>query len=157
MDIAKLDRFMQARPAQEEGVRWLAPFEPPLVLEGFAFFEQDGAYRRLPLDSDAVFSRAGRAALTELGTNTALQTWAKTRGAAASVFAAVRDACLSEHVLRLLAPCTTCPPPDRAVLTAICAGRATHGVTPGPVCSATEKPHIPPHCGAEGTGRKRNF
>ncbi len=71
MDIAKLDRFMQARPAQEEGVRWLAPFEPPLVLEGFAFFEQDGAYRRLPLDSDAVFSRAGRAALTELGTNTA--------------------------------------------------------------------------------------
>lgn len=58
MDIAKLDRFMQARPAQEEGVRWLAPFEPPLVLEGFAFFEQDGAYRRLPLDSDAVFSRA---------------------------------------------------------------------------------------------------
>ena len=61
MDIAKLDRFMQARPAQEEGVRWLAPFEPPLVLEGFAFFEQDGAYRRLPLDSDAVFSRAGRA------------------------------------------------------------------------------------------------
>lgn len=39
MDIAKLDRFMQARPAQEEGVRWLAPFEPPLVLEGFAFFE----------------------------------------------------------------------------------------------------------------------
>ena len=71
MDIAKLDRFMQARPAPEEGVRWLAPFEPPLVLEGFAFFEQDGAYRRLPLDSDAVFSRAGRAALTELGTNTA--------------------------------------------------------------------------------------
>ena len=71
MDIAKLDRFMQARPAQEEGVRWLAPFEPPLVLEGFAFFEQNGAYRRLPLDSDAVFSRAGRAALTELGTNTA--------------------------------------------------------------------------------------
>ena len=67
MDIAKLDRFMQARPAQEEGVRWLAPFEPPLVLEGFAFFEQNGAYRRLPLDSDAVFSRAGRAALTELG------------------------------------------------------------------------------------------
>ena len=71
MDIAKLDRFMQARPAPEEGVRWLAPFEPPLVLEGFAFFEQNGAYRRLPLDSDAVFSRAGRAALTELGTNTA--------------------------------------------------------------------------------------
>ena len=35
--------------------------------------------------------------------------------------------------------------------------RAAHGVTPGPVCSATEKPHIPPHCGAEGTGRKRNF
>ena len=63
MDIAKLDRFMQARPAQEEGVRWLAPFEPPLVLEGFAFFEQNGAYRRLPLDSDAVFSRARRAAL----------------------------------------------------------------------------------------------
>ena len=148
MDIAKLDRFMQARPAPEEGVRWLAPFEPPLVLEGFAFFEQDGAYRRLPLDSDAVFSRAGRAALTELGT---------IQRAAASVFAAVRDACLSEHVLRLLAPCTTCPPPDRAVLTAICAGRAAHGVTPGPVCSATEKPHIPPHCGAEGTGRKRNF
>ena len=67
MDIAKLDRFMQARPAPEEGVRWLAPFEPPLVLEGFAFFEQDGAYRRLPLDSDAVFSRAGRAALREKG------------------------------------------------------------------------------------------
>jgi len=43
MDIAKLDRFMQARPAQEEGVRWLAPFEPPLVLEGFAFFEQNFA------------------------------------------------------------------------------------------------------------------
>ena len=143
MDIAKLDRFMQARPAQEEGVRWLAPFEPPLVLEGFAFFEQNGAYRRLPLDSDAVFSRAGRAA--------------QIQRAAASVFAAVRDACLSERVLRLLAPCTTCPPPDRAVLTAICAGRAAHGVTPGPVCSATEKPHIPPHCGAEGTGRKRNF
>ena len=83
--------------------------------------------------------------------------WAQIQRAAASVFAAVRDACLSEHVLRLLAPCTTCPPPDRAVLTAICAGRAAHGVTPGPVCSATEKPHIPPHCGAEGTGRKRNF
>lgn len=71
MDIAKIDRFMQARPAAEEGVRWLAPFEPPLALEGFAFFAQDGAYRRLPLDSDAVFSRIGRTALTELGTNTA--------------------------------------------------------------------------------------
>ena len=175
MDIAKLDRFMQARPAQEEGVRWLAPFEPPLVLEGFAFFEQNGAYRRLPLDSDAVFSRGWRdlpfssrtahtAACSWIPTRyfpapgePPSPSWAQIQRAAASVFAAVRDACLSEHVLRLLAPCTTCPPPDRAVLTAICAGRAAHGVTPGPVCSATEKPHIPPHCGAEGTGRKRNF
>ena len=132
MDIAKLDRFMQARPAQEEGVRWLAPFEPPLVLEGFAFFEQNGAYRRLPLDSDAVFSRAGRAALTELGTNTA--------------GGCIRFRSSTGRVL------------VRARLAAaICAGRAAHGVTPGPVCSATEKPHIPPHCGAEGTGRKRNF
>ena len=142
MDIAKLDRFMQARPAPEEGVRWLAPFEPPLVLEGFAFFEQNGAYRRLPLDSDAVFSRAGRAALTELGTNTA--------------GGCIRFRSSTGRVLvraRLAAACAM----DRAVLTAICAGRAAHGVTPGPVCSATEKPHIPPHCGAEGTGRKRNF
>lgn len=81
MDIAKLDRFMQARPAPEEGVRWLAPFEPPLVLEGFAFFEQDGAYRRLPLDSDAVFSRAGEPPSPS---------WAQIQRAAVSVFAAVR-------------------------------------------------------------------
>ena len=148
MDIAKLDRFMQARPAQEEGVRWLAPFEPPLVLEGFAFFEQNGAYRRLPLDSDAVFSRAGRAALTELGTNTA-GGCIRFRSSTGRVLVRARlaAACAMHHM----------PSTGQGGLTAICAGRAAHGVTPGPVCSATEKPHIPPHCGAEGTGRKRNF
>ena len=146
MDIAKLDRFMQARPAQEEGVRWLAPFEPPLVLEGFAFFEQNGAYRRLPLDSDAVFSRAGRAALTELGTNTA--------------GGCIRFRSSTGRVLvraRLAAACAMHHMPSTGQGGFDCAGRAAHGVTPGPVCSATEKPHIPPHCGAEGTGRKRNF
>ena len=147
MDIANWTVLCRRAPHRRRGVRWLTPFEPPLVLEDCLFragTAHTAACRWIPT---RYFPAPGEPPSPS---------WAQIQRAAASVFAAVRDACLSEHVLRLLAPCTTCPPPDRAVLTAICAGRAAHGVTPGPVCSATEKPHIPPHCGAEGTGRK-NF
>ena len=71
MNFSELDQFMRLRPAGEEGMRWLAPFEPPLVLEGFAFFRTDGVYRRLPLDREPVLAAAGREALNQLSRQTA--------------------------------------------------------------------------------------
>lgn len=71
MNISDLDQFMRRRPAPKDGMRWLAPFEPPLALEGFAFFRTDGVYRRLPLDIEPVLDAAGRGPLNCLSRQTA--------------------------------------------------------------------------------------
>lgn len=71
MNIADLDRFMALRPAPEEGVRWLAPFEPPLALEGLPFFVPGGPYRRLPLDTEPLLVGTGREAINRLSRQTA--------------------------------------------------------------------------------------
>lgn len=37
------------------GIRWIKPYEWPLRLSGFEYFETDKIYRRLPLDKKALF------------------------------------------------------------------------------------------------------
>lgn len=38
--------------SQEQDIKWYAPYEAPLRLSGFAWFEQDRIYRRLPVKPD---------------------------------------------------------------------------------------------------------
>lgn len=106
MDIAKLDRFMQARPAQEEG-RAVA----------CAHLNRPSCWRDLPFSSRTAHTAAarwiptryfpapGRAALTELGTNTAGGCIRFRSSTGRVLVRALSCGCLR--------PCTTCPPPDQ--------------------------------------------
>ena len=48
MDIGKLDKNMAVEAANTDGIQWFDPKQPPFRLKGFAWFEQNGEYRRLP-------------------------------------------------------------------------------------------------------------
>lgn len=50
MDIRQFDPRMAERPANDNGIAWYVPFEPPMQLSGFAWFDRDHRYERLPLD-----------------------------------------------------------------------------------------------------------
>ena len=50
MTAEKHDKNMRPDEGAAEGLKWLAPKEPPFRLAGFAWFEQDGVYRRLPVN-----------------------------------------------------------------------------------------------------------
>lgn len=49
IDIAKLDPAMALKPTDTEGICWHLPYEKPMVLLGFNWFDVDGKYERLPL------------------------------------------------------------------------------------------------------------
>ncbi|MBQ6473793.1 MAG: SGNH/GDSL hydrolase family protein, partial [Victivallales bacterium] len=49
-DLKEIDPRMAARPADSDGIAWHLPFEPPMRLCGFAWFDRDRKYVRLPLD-----------------------------------------------------------------------------------------------------------
>ncbi|MBT4098241.1 MAG: hypothetical protein HOE86_11380, partial [Gemmatimonadetes bacterium] len=49
VDAARVDAAMAASPVDEQGLRWLDPQQAPLELSGFAWFDGDHTYRRLPL------------------------------------------------------------------------------------------------------------
>lgn len=48
-EIGKLDPAMATKPANTEGVKWYLPFENPMKLLGFNWFDQDKTYERLPI------------------------------------------------------------------------------------------------------------
>ena len=52
-ELKNLDPRMATRPADSDGVAWHLPFEAPMVLTGFAWFDKDHRYERLPLDRPA--------------------------------------------------------------------------------------------------------
>ena len=52
MDAAKYDEKMRPSETTRDGWQWHAPTAPPFRLAGFAWFETDGVYRRLPLEPD---------------------------------------------------------------------------------------------------------
>jgi len=47
--ITQVDRYMQARVADADGLVWFAPADAPLQLDGFHWFSEDKVFRRLPL------------------------------------------------------------------------------------------------------------
>lgn len=49
IDPSKLDRHMQNDASSEHNLKWMDAKEKPIRISGFAWMEQDGAYRRLPL------------------------------------------------------------------------------------------------------------
>ena len=49
LDIAKHDKNMETRLADENGLVWYAPHEKPFKLAGFHWFDQDRVYRRFPV------------------------------------------------------------------------------------------------------------
>jgi hypothetical protein len=48
MKITRCDPSMATRPAPADGMVWYSPAEAPFRLAGFAWFEQEHLYRRLP-------------------------------------------------------------------------------------------------------------
>jgi hypothetical protein len=48
-DVAKYDSRMRADAASQLACEWHSPKEPPFALAGLAWFQQDRAYRRMPL------------------------------------------------------------------------------------------------------------
>lgn len=57
-DINSIDRNMSCYGnVDEENVKWYLPYEAPLRLSGFAFFQEDGVYRRLPLRTKDLFEK----------------------------------------------------------------------------------------------------
>jgi hypothetical protein len=48
----KLDKNMSLKEADADGIRWFDPKEQPFGLIGFEWIEQDGVYRRLPVNPD---------------------------------------------------------------------------------------------------------
>jgi lysophospholipase L1-like esterase len=49
IDIAELDRNLQSRVPDENGIVWHVPTEKPFRICGFYWFARDGVFRRLPL------------------------------------------------------------------------------------------------------------
>lgn len=45
---SRYDQQMRVTDGAGEGIRWIEPFESPLELSGFPWFEQDRLYRRMP-------------------------------------------------------------------------------------------------------------
>ena len=52
-DIKNLDPRMAECPADSDGIAWHLPFAAPMQLSGFAWFEKDHRYERLPVDRPA--------------------------------------------------------------------------------------------------------
>jgi lysophospholipase L1-like esterase len=50
MDIKKIDKNMEIKKADENGLLWYAPSEKPFKLMGFNWFDREKLYRRLPLN-----------------------------------------------------------------------------------------------------------
>ena len=50
MDVKKHDKAMRTEETEGEEYAWHLPSEAPMRLVGFAWFAQDGAYRRMPVD-----------------------------------------------------------------------------------------------------------
>lgn len=48
IDAVKLDRNMTVEAVRADALKWLSPLEPPFHIAGFAWFEQERKYRRLP-------------------------------------------------------------------------------------------------------------
>jgi len=48
-DIQKLDKNMQVTKPESEGLKWVDPKEAPFKIAGFAWFDEEKIYRRLPL------------------------------------------------------------------------------------------------------------
>lgn len=49
INLGKIDPAMATLPADTEGIHWHLPFESPMTLAGFYWFETDGIYERLPI------------------------------------------------------------------------------------------------------------
>ena len=56
-NIAELDPAMAIKPADADGVAWHLPFETPMKLCGFNWFETDKLYERLPMDRPETVTR----------------------------------------------------------------------------------------------------
>ncbi len=49
MNISKFDKNMEIKKADENGLVWHMPYEKPLKLAGFYWFDHDQVYRRFPV------------------------------------------------------------------------------------------------------------
>ena len=56
-NIAELDPAMAIKPADADGVAWHLPFEAPMKLCGFHWFDTDKLYERLPMDRPETVTR----------------------------------------------------------------------------------------------------
>lgn len=48
LNVEKLDKDMSVDDLQDNGIKWLDPMVPPFLINGFAWFQQEKKYRRLP-------------------------------------------------------------------------------------------------------------
>ena len=51
VDVSEIDPNMSVTPVNLDNIDWYSPDEAPFRLLGFKWFEKDGIYRRLPVDS----------------------------------------------------------------------------------------------------------
>ena len=49
LNIQEIDSFMKVETIENSGITWYSPKKHPFRLSGFAWFDMDGIYRRLPL------------------------------------------------------------------------------------------------------------
>lgn len=49
LDINRIDENMTIKEAETDGIKWFQPYEKPLRLSGFYWFDQDKVYRRFPV------------------------------------------------------------------------------------------------------------
>lgn len=95
MDISKFDKNMKIRKADENGVAWYQPYEPPFKLAGLYWFEQDRVYRRFPVKPPFPLSEA----VEELAWCTAGgQVKFRTDSGKISVKVTLRDAGAMDHM-----------------------------------------------------------
>ena len=72
MKTEELDQNMRlVKPESEDGICWYTPGDAPFLVEGFAFFQQEHRYCRLPCELLPKLRDMGRPAVADLGWHTA--------------------------------------------------------------------------------------
>ena len=72
MKTEELDQNMRlVKPESEDGICWYTPTDAPFLVEGFAFYQQEHRYCRLPCELLPKLRNMGRPAVADLGWHTA--------------------------------------------------------------------------------------
>ncbi|MDF2651443.1 MAG: hypothetical protein K0Q73_7248, partial [Paenibacillus sp.] len=58
INVQELDPNMKPPELQTESIKWYSPLEAPFQIAGFAWFEQEGLYRRMPQSPSHPLSHA---------------------------------------------------------------------------------------------------